>query len=86
MDAEGIPEIRFHYFGNGSPLHHGVRAVPIGYPEIDTPTPAPGWYAVSTHLLIRGEYRARTQGKHGDWLRRYRPVARIGYSIYIFHF
>jgi hypothetical protein len=39
-----------------------------------------------THLLIRGEYYAATRGLATDWLRRYRPVARIGYSLWVFRF
>ena len=48
--------------------------------------PRPGLYAVSTHLLIRGECYAETRGVKTDWLSRYRPEGRVGYSFYLFRF
>jgi len=36
--------------------------------------------------LIRGREWERTRGWHTDWMTRYRPAGRIGYSIYLFRF
>ncbi len=56
--------------------------------------PQPGWYAVSVSLL-RGLRFAIADGqgrwvwldRHGtfDYFRRFQPLARAGYSIYIYH-
>ena len=45
----------------------------------DDIVPQPGWYAVSVHELFQrhGYYR---------YLQKYKPVGRIGYSMWVFHF
>jgi 4-amino-4-deoxy-L-arabinose transferase-like glycosyltransferase len=72
-----------------SPVFHpeswGVRWEPISDHEWAYERP-PGLYAISAQLLIRGEHHARQTGEGTDWLSRYEPVARIGYSIYLFRF
>jgi hypothetical protein len=49
------------------------------------PEPAPGWYAVSAHLVGRiptvGE---KFQQGGGAWLRRIAPVAIVGHAVYIY--
>ncbi len=50
--------------------------------------PKPGWFAVSAHLLQR-PYLSNDPANldlRFDWLDRYTPVAKIGYSIYLYHF
>jgi hypothetical protein len=85
MDANGVHTISLLYTGNASPEYHGIRyrVVP---PEEFRGTPQPGWYAVSVQALVRGRMWERTRGWRSDWMARYRPVDRIGYSIYIFRF
>jgi hypothetical protein len=62
-------------------------------PETDQ-GPAPGWFAVDVSF-VRGMNRRVLDGQ-GRWtppepncdfsyFRRFRPVARAGYSIYIYH-
>jgi hypothetical protein len=50
--------------------------------------PRPGWYAVSAHLLQRPRISAETGpgAIRFEWLDRYRPVAKIGWSIYLYRF
>jgi hypothetical protein len=85
MDRNGIEEVRLLYFGNASPVYYGIRWRDVQDAEW-AGEPPPGIYAVSTHLLIRGEHHARTKGLRTDWLSRYRPIGRVGYSIYLFRF
>jgi 4-amino-4-deoxy-L-arabinose transferase-like glycosyltransferase len=73
QDHPEARELRLAYDGRVGPSAVGPRCTRA------TAEPAPGWYAVSVNALrdAGGEYR--------HFLRR-RPVARAGYSIYIYHF
>jgi hypothetical protein len=49
--------------------------------------PQSGWYAVSAHLLQRPTVGSDSSSTvRFDWLDRFTPVAKIGYSIYLYHF
>jgi hypothetical protein len=85
MDREGVERVRLKYGGNASPVYYGIPFDNVSDREW-AERPQPGVYAISTHLLIRGEYYARTRGLATDWLSRYEPIGRIGYSIYLFRF
>ena len=85
MDAHGVEEISLLYTGNASPEYHGIRYRVVPQEEFRG-APRPGWYAVSVQALIRGRHWERTRGWHTDWMTRYRPAGRIGYSIYLFRF
>jgi hypothetical protein len=86
LDREGIDVVRLHYGGTASPAYHGIRFEAVTNEEWSSRRPPPGIYAVSTHLLVRGEYHARRLGVPTNWLTLYRPVARVGYGFYIFRF
>ena len=65
-------------------MDYGIDARPLSDAEwIDPP---PGDYVFGTHLLIRGEQYARERGLATDWLSRYEPIDRVGYSAYLFRF
>lgn len=85
LDEHGIESVRLLYAWNGDPAYYGIRALPVSDTEWAVRRP-PGLYAVSTHLLIRGRLFAREKGYDTDWLDRYEPVGRIGYSMYLFRF
>jgi hypothetical protein len=90
------PTIHLAYFGFADPARYGVRAypLPVGRPDW-APSPAwplrpmpeswyrtageprAGWIAVSMTILALDPRYA--------WLESYRPVARAGYSIWIYH-
>ncbi len=89
------------YFGSFDPRVLGLEfTLPPRDPKLpwgaDPPPlgPQPGWYAVSVSLL-RGLRFAIPDGQgnwvwldqHGcfDYFRRFQPLARAGYSIYIYH-
>jgi len=85
MDEHGIGRIKLRYGRFSAPEYYGIAADPITDQEW-AGTPPPGDYAFGTHLLIRGELYAKQQGLKTDWLSRYKPVGRVGYSIYVFKF
>ena len=76
--------LRLRYFGTAPPAAYGVEAVSM--PEQDILRPRPGAYAVSAHSLVSFRKLGRRTGLALDWLTRYRPVDRAGYSIYIYQF
>jgi hypothetical protein len=60
--------------------------VPLTFEEVRAPRP--GLYAVSAHLLQRPSL-TKTPGYESlrfDWLDRFTPVERIGWSIYVYRF
>lgn len=86
MDREGVSTIKLRYGRNVAPGHYGIRSLPISDNEWGG-DPPPGLYAFDVHLLIRGEqYAQQNPANKTDWLSRYEPIARIGYSCYVFRF
>lgn len=85
---EQIDEIGLAYFGTLPPAEFGIPYyVPPRIPQ------KPGWYAVSVnylggrpHVLRHPDGSSRLAGLgEFSYFRRFRPVARIGYSIELFH-
>jgi 4-amino-4-deoxy-L-arabinose transferase-like glycosyltransferase len=84
---EGRPQnerVRLLYFGTADPSAYGVRSEPFA--SRDMLAPRPGVYAVSAHMLVWMRKIQRERADVVDWLARYRPIARAGYSIYIYEF
>lgn len=91
------PEARpFHlaYFGDMdvSPEAAGIIAMPVpGFlaagvrtdGEADLPGPQPGWYAASVNH-IKGYHHYETDRPQFTYFQRLQPIARAGYSIYIY--
>ncbi len=72
------------YFGTIAPSLYGVEATPMS--EAQYRAPAPGLYALSTHRLVWLRKIEHFTHAGVDWLTRHEPVARIGYSIYVYRF
>lgn len=72
------------YFGTALPEAYGVRARPMEQAEVLRPTP--GYYAVSAHRLAWYRKLHLQTGEDIDWLHRYTPIDRAGYSIWIYRF
>lgn len=85
MEEHDVEHVKLHYPWNGDPAYYGISSEPATDHDIKV-EPSPGVYAVSTHMLVRGEYDAMMEGANSDWMTRYEPIARIGYSIYLFEF
>ncbi len=87
LHEHDIPSIRGVY----NPMHfvpyvtryYGVEFEWMTLDEIHAPSP--GWYAVSTQLLQRPSL-SKERDIRFDWLDRFEPVAKIGYSIYLYRF
>ncbi len=85
LDQHNISKIKLLYSWNASPDYYGIRWERLSKQDWQE-KPSPGIYAINTHALIRGEFFAKTQGIHTDWLNRYKPIDRVGYGFYIFKF
>lgn len=85
LDRHPGVSVRLDYFGTARPETYGIR-LPAMDEDSEICAPQRAVYAVSAHLLVFFEKVARERGAACSWLRRYRPVDRIGYSIYIYDF
>ncbi|NNL95379.1 MAG: phospholipid carrier-dependent glycosyltransferase [Xanthomonadales bacterium] len=83
MDENGVDSVRLHYGNNVSPQTYGINAQAVTNDEW-MHDPAPGLYAFGTNILVRGRYYSQYHGLNTDWLSRFEPVARVGYSLWIF--
>lgn len=83
-----VTQLRLAYFGTVIPSRVGIEAStpPSRFPQ-------PGWYAVSVNFVqgrphaIRDAHGSRTQVgiEEFGYFRYFQPVARIGYSIDVYH-
>ncbi len=80
---EDVP-IKLAYFGTAMPAAYGVRATRFSDEEFTNPRP--GTYAMSAHVLAGLRKRKSRTGDDVDWLTRFKPEARAGYSIWIYRF
>ncbi len=85
VDDHRLASVRLLYPWNGSPRYYGIASEPVTRADW-LERPRPGVYPISTMALVRGRLTARSEGAHSDWLDRYRPVDRVGYSFYIYAF
>lgn len=87
LEREEIDEVQLRYaahpFSNAS--YYGIRSKPIEDRDWWT-TPRPGVYVFGTHMLIRGQLHAAQFGAKSNWLDRYEPIGRIGYSLWVYEF
>ena len=78
----GDEPLRLLYFGSAYPEAYGVRFVELETAEaVDPP---PGTYAISAHHLTTLRKAGYRTGLDADWLERYEPIAKAGYSIFIY--
>jgi hypothetical protein len=80
---EKIEKVRLLYAWNGSPDYYGISYEPVTKRDWEQ-EPRPGVYAISTMWLIHGMDTAARTGVKTDWLRRYRPFGRVGYSFFLY--
>ncbi|MBI4168981.1 MAG: hypothetical protein HY510_03490, partial [Acidobacteria bacterium] len=86
-----LPEVILAYWGQGRPEYYaaryGVRYVPWTPAMARAATPPPGVYAVSVNHLVNLKLGVQYgDDPNLDWLERFRPADRVGYSIYIYRF
>jgi len=85
LDEQEVDRVRLFYPWNGDPTYYGITH------DLVTPRdwygkPSTGTYAMATVSLVRGLQEARTRNVPTDWLNRYDPVDRVGYSFFIYRF
>ncbi len=92
LTEHGIDDLWLGYFGTADPayfleasgIHHRSLFAPSstnpaeGFAPIN---PAPGWYAISATVL-QGPFSPEPD--LFDWFRRHEPVAKVGYSIFVY--
>jgi len=86
LERNDVGSVRVRLGPLAAPDYYGIRALPVSDREWAAASPSPGVYVFSTHLLIRGELHARERALPTDWLSRYEPIDRVGYSLYLFRF
>lgn len=85
VEEKNIEKIKIAYFGGGDPRYYlSEKAEYFSWQE-----PQKGWIAVSVSPLQLGQGQAaagfnQTTGFF-NWLKPYKPVAKIGYSIFIYY-
>lgn len=78
LDEHQFDRVKLFYFTTGRPEYYGIRAEQMQLADLAR-TPEPGIYIIGAYDLIRA------RAYYGiDWLKRYKVVDRIGYSVYVF--
>jgi hypothetical protein len=91
QSQNGVPEIILAYWGQSRPEYYaaryGVRYVQWSDAMGRAANPPPGVYALSVNHLVNLKLAVEYgDNPNLDWLERFRPAARVGYSIYIYRF
>ena len=76
--------LSIYYFGSADPTAYGVHALQLDVSEIEHPQP--GLKAISAHFLAGLHKQEALRGWDSDWLSKYEPIAKAGYSIFIYRF
>ncbi|MDP3004519.1 MAG: glycosyltransferase family 39 protein [Candidatus Azambacteria bacterium] len=85
IEKNNIKEIKMDYF-SGAPAEYYVRTAKIK--SFNREAPQKGWLAVSTTILMgacKGDKIPCSYSERAyTWLDSYKPVAKIGYSIFVY--
>ena len=85
MDRHGVKEVGYLNTALERPEAYGIRTRPVVWAELRKPRRAV--YALGVHYMIRLKEQARKKkDKSLDWLERFEPTHRAGYSINIYDF
>lgn len=86
IEKNDIREIKMDYF-SGAPAEYYIKTAKIE--SYNREAPQTGWLAVSATILqgaCRGEMsNCKYNERAYTWLDSYKPVAKIGYSIFVYH-
>ncbi len=88
IEEHRINRIKIDYFGMISPEAYGIVYEPVTPRDILQPEKGV-YYAISAHNLQRKDliwFPALNLTLRYDWLEKYTPIKKIGYSIYIYKF
>ena len=78
--------LRQMYFGSLSPNVYGIQSETLPLNTTHITQPQPGYYAISAHYLTWLRKIKKQHNLDIDWLTKYHPIDRVGYSIYIYKF
>ncbi|MCB9881897.1 MAG: glycosyltransferase family 39 protein [Planctomycetes bacterium] len=84
LGENDIDRVRLQYLGTALPEAYGIQAEAIPFAEYFLPR-EDVLYAVSVTSLVR-EMSGEPWGFRHGWRRRFHPVGRIGFSIYLYRF
>jgi hypothetical protein len=83
LRARGIGRVRYYSYAIERPARHGIEAEPVTGEELAEPRREV--YVIGVHNLVRMRHFADVTGDPRlDWLARFRPSARIGYSMHVY--
>jgi hypothetical protein len=89
MDREQVPAVYLSYYGTAPPAHYGVRCQYLpGFGELEAPLSLP--LAAEPKRTLLAISVVNLQGVHFvdrdryGWLRRRTPIAKIGFSIFVY--
>jgi dolichyl-phosphate-mannose-protein mannosyltransferase len=88
MDSHGVKRVSLSYFGADSPQRYGIEYDWLPSHHLYNPEPDKAVYIPQNQLLaisatnLQGVYLNNTD--EFKWLRQYEPVAKIGYSIFLY--
>jgi hypothetical protein len=86
LDDNDLEPVRLMYYPwSGRPAHYGIASTEVT-PRDWYQAPRPGTYVMSVFWLIQGLNEADTKGTPTDWLDRYEPYDRVGYSFFVYRF
>lgn len=89
MQQKGVRETILSYWGPSPPEYYGdrfgVAFKPWRRAIAASERPPQGVYAISVNNLVALEQPGQSDPRL-DWLRRFQPIDKIGYSIYVFRF
>ena len=86
QDHPNATPLRQMYFGLLPPSLYGVNAEQLPLNSKHIRHPQTGYYAISAHQLTWFRKIKKQYDLDIDWLSKYTPTHRIGYSIYIYKF
>lgn len=92
LRRNGIKKVVLAYWGPTPPEYYlgryGIRYEPWTYQMAGSAHPPAGIYALSVNQLIGIKreqlWLNQPADPNLDWLRRFKPIARVGYSIYVY--
>lgn len=81
MDQQGLDRVYLAYYGSAHPDYYGIQALPLPADGPPAEAEAGALYAISATYL-QGSYLDNPDAF--SWLRKYAPVGKIGYSIFVY--
>ena len=85
QSAQNVRPLVLWYFGTDDPKSYGIDYRRPTDQELVKPERTA--YAISANVLVGLRLTARDRGRPElDWMTRFRPAAKIGYSIYVYDF